>query len=76
MGSLAGPYSKQYFMKHCCLLIYIDIYIYRYIKNNFIDTLIILNMPAFCSTINCVNKRGKNVGNNKSFFRFPKDQNR
>ena len=33
-------------------------------------------MPAFCSAINCVNKRGKNVGNNIYFFRFPKDQNK
>nr|XP_047137173.1 52 kDa repressor of the inhibitor of the protein kinase-like [Hydra vulgaris] len=33
-------------------------------------------MPAFCSAISCVNKRGKNVGNNISFFRFPKDKNR
>nr|XP_047131852.1 52 kDa repressor of the inhibitor of the protein kinase-like [Hydra vulgaris] len=33
-------------------------------------------MQAFCSAISCVNKRGKNVGNNISFFRFPKDRNR
>ncbi|XP_065645760.1 52 kDa repressor of the inhibitor of the protein kinase-like [Hydra vulgaris] len=33
-------------------------------------------MPAFCSAINCVNKRGKNVENSISFFRFPKVKNR